>query len=232
MPNYTIKEENGQVELTLPDGRAYKGASKDDVLDQMANAHIHASAAIQDRERQIHEQRQKLSQIERQILPPTEGGHFDADSYYKMLTDNKPVEAMKYVLQAALGMEDPVTAIKSSMHQTAVMSNEREVLRFHANCPDFPGGDAAGNALSMRLQQEGLQITAGNLEAAFRQLVREGTIKALAQETPITPPSRGEGAPPNIEQKTGQQVQDEILAFENMSLPEMEKELQKRGLRQ
>lgn len=219
--------------ITLPTGQTYTGESWEEVAQRVADAQTEASRTIQDRERQIYE----LRQTQAQPKAESKVNAFDPNKFYEKLgsgTVEGISEALNYADKYRYGIDgDPAEAVRYAYNMTRRMADQQAVAVFHQNVPEYPQSDSNAAALmTKRLNDEGLPITATTLEATFRQLVREGTIKPIEVQHDDTPPrSRGERAPTVDRKNKGDITDDFINSFENMSLEEMDKELRKRNMK-
>lgn len=224
MPDENKPEETPKPpEIVLETGEKYTGQTWEEVAQKMASAKTEASRAIQDRERQIYELKQQAPK------PVETEGAFDPNFFYEKLGKGDVIEAMNYVDKHRYGDIDPVEALKYSYAATRQQSDMQAVAAFHANVPEFPKDVNAATAVLKRVQAEGMPVTAGTLEASFRQLVREGVLRPVEIEKEETQ-SRGESAPRIPSSKKDSMSEDFLSSFESMSKEDMEKELRKRGM--
>jgi hypothetical protein len=103
---------------------------------------------------------------------------FDINTFVtKMTTD--PRDAFNYVDQARYGVANPAEAFKEALGAKKDLEEVKKVLtvyQFRDAHPEFPGGQQAGLVLQNIMNQNGLQLTPGGLEAAYALAIQNGQL--------------------------------------------------------
>lgn len=188
-------------ELKLATGEVYKGANLEEAARKLAEGKEQASRTIENLGEQVERLKQERDALrqrtQEQARPATPGNGFDKMTYYQLL-ETDPMQAQNYMDAYRFGYPDPnlVPQVHRQILNVAQeVTYERSLRDFYTENPDFPGGKEASTAVAERMEELGLPITTDNLGRAYRQLVREGTIKPVAEQEE-EPVSRGRGAPP------------------------------------
>lgn len=234
-------------QYTLPNGTILRGNTPEDVIKQFE------TALIQLANQQANQQPREFARREQpQAQPaPIQRTPFDSKRFYALLADEKPIEAMHMLNQEYYGVDDPREIGRQATSTYTDMQEIRERMSmadFLSKHPEFPYGPQAGQLMADRLNREGVDATAWNLELAYQQLVSEGAIRPVVAQPPQQPAqpqfqqpqapptqqpqSRGAGAPP-LPGNQGGEIGDRELSvteFEQLSTAEMKKYLEKRGL--
>ena len=232
------------LRVQLRNGQVYTGKNERELIGKLVQAQEHASMTIKDREDQIREARGKV-QYQRDNTPKREvSGEWDAQKYLDLLGSD-PMEARRYQDKFYYGDDiDPVEALRFSYTVSDQVSDRIAVAEFHQRNPDFPSNPLNAELLIRRLEDENLRVTTRNLESAYRDLVREGSIKTAPADgqdanyedlsfdtTPPNPEkiSRGRNripAPRDKGSDTGGAVD-----FDGLSDEDLEKEVNRRGMK-
>lgn len=250
----TQGQSGQQYELRTKTGFVFRGATPEEALEQ-AQAHIdkisstlgtsqyegqQSPAPTQHRERQQHE-------------PDV---RWNDEEFFKTFAKD-PHTAMGMFIESYFG-DDPRQALSRSYSVAVQVSDRIAIADFLSANIDFPASPEAGALVIKRLEADNVDLTAVNLEVAFRKLVREGVLAPIQQQSQDQgqgqdqgrgrqqqqgdgrqiPPIRGRNAPPNVptQQRSdggdGNQVGDRELSlaeFENLSSVDMRRYMQRRA---
>jgi len=200
-------EEKKVLRVQLRNGRSYTGETERDIMQAMADDFERYQTDMETRSRQEGEARGKIRY--QQEHQPVVSGEWDAQKYLDLLGKD-PMAARRYQDKFYLGMsddEDPAQVVRFSYQVADRIADTLEISEFQRMNADKDGktismseGDA--QALLRRIDQEGLQLTARNLNAVYHEMVRAGSIQiqqpeqtAQYEDIDLRPKSRGAGAP-------------------------------------
>lgn len=200
-----------QHEVRLRTGHVFRGATPEAAL-QAAQDYLN---------RQLDDDVGYRDYPQQPVIQQPQQPAWSDEEFYKVFASN-PRAAMAVWFEHALGM--PVEDFRSTVDKSYSVATQVEdriaIADFMANNPDYPASNEAGHMLTRRLTRDGVELTAGNLEVAYRQLVREGRLVPVQQQQqqqqpqyepnyrdqydqppqqqqpPRRPQSRGAGAPP------------------------------------
>lgn len=129
------------------------------------------------------------------------------EEFFKTMAKD-PRAALTQYLQDYFDTDDPRSMVDTSYSVATQVSDRIAVADFMTSNPDFPASNESAALVIKRLEADKADLTALNLEVAYRQLVREGTLAPLSQQgggqdyrqayqaPPVQPQSRGAAAPP------------------------------------
>lgn len=237
-----------QFRVKTRTGQVFTG-TKDQIIQKLTQSVEHGSMAIEDRESQLREIRgQVRQQQERQ--PGTQGA-WDPQKYLDLLGTD-PMEARRYQDRFYYGVgegEDPAEIVRFSYQVADQINDTMAVSQFLQRNEDFPATEQNATMLLQFIDKENLPVTTRNLEYAYGELRRSGKISA--EEQPVqqdaeyedlnfetrTPTKigaksqRGRGAPPAPAGGGGGRTALDAADFDNMSDEELEKEVNRRGMK-
>jgi hypothetical protein len=200
-PGRVYKAADGQFEIKLETGETFRGANAEELANNIAAAKTHATRAIELRDRENAELRQRVA--ERSDQPPQppaadpektaaeQPQPFDAEKYFEML-DRDPQAALSYA------------ASHNPHFQRMTMLTEQfadlmAVTAFHHSTPNFPSHDneVAGKLLD-RIVQSGKDLTPQNLTTEWQGMLARGEAQPYTRpvETPAAPAAPETPAPP------------------------------------
>lgn len=206
-PQFVPGAAPGQgFQYTTKSGYTFRGDTPDAVLAQMENALVGMAGRIQNIEsartymggqggydRGTSAQPQRQSQQPDTWTPAT----YDPVKFYQALASDKPLEAMREIinplLQEYFGVEDPKHALDRSYTVTQKINDSLETADFLSNNPHFPVSDANADLLLRRIDAAGVPLTRWNLEVAFNQLMQERLIVPAQQQFQQQPGPGGAG---------------------------------------
>ena len=222
------------LEIKLEDGSIYKGASKDEVITALGKAKVDTAKAMRDREEQVRRLEGQLEQYRTAAKPAESAAPVLDTAKYYALWERDPLLAQNYLDSVRFGVADPaqVPARFNRMHDlTEDYHDKLQMATFYQRCPEYlPSNDNADLILA-RLQTEGRDLSAENLESAFRGLVRDGKITPAAPATaggasPAPAPGQSNAPPPSLPGAGGGGgTLPTSESFENLSTEDMEKAL-------
>lgn len=193
------------LEVRLETGQVYRGATPQDVLNQLVAAQTEASRTITSERAERARIEHELATVKAQIpAPPVDASDAEKQAYYQKWAQN-PDEALQEQFGKMLGIPaSKVTEVLKRAVNTTVVNSAAD--EFMARYPNFP--PAASQLMNQRLKErfgESMDATtADNLELVYGELVRTGRItpeplSATGVSHPYTAVAnlRGQQAPPN-----------------------------------
>jgi hypothetical protein len=143
-----------------------------------------------------------LHQQPTQPQQPTDQAQFEQQQYYSLLSTD-PIAAQNYMDKFRFGMstEELTTKLNNFNQTNEQMQIGLAAQEFHRRVGEqWPATQEASDAVTKRIQELGMDISANSLELAFYQLKNEGSIRAIEQttETAAETTSRGSNAPPVV----------------------------------
>lgn len=118
---------------------------------------------------------------------------FNSEAFYKSFATD-PNAAMEMWMHHYFG-DDPRHMLDTSYSTAVQVSDRIAIADFLASNPDFPASNESGALLVKRLEADGQDLTAFNLEVAYRHLLREGALAAVSQPAGTQPPSQSQQPP-------------------------------------
>lgn len=215
------------LEVAIPDTpNVFRGATPQEVLDQLVRAQSESFKALQSERQRIAELQTQVTTLQQQqVKPEPVNDHaIKVQERYNLWAKN-PTEATKQDLAELLGVpaDRVIDVMKKAIEGTTVQTAAQE---FIARTPGYPVDDPqVATLMRQRLQQKygmGMDAaTADNLIVVYHDLVNEGRISPAPIPTSgITngnaplPHVRGGSAPANP-------VNDVLSNFRNLSLDQM-----------
>lgn len=217
-PDAAPPAEPQMLEVKLATGQVYKGKTEKEVIDQLVKAQEHASMTIHEKDQQL---KQVLSQMSTQrSAPATENAGFDQAKYFKLMEQN--------ALEAADYLDSFRPKVREAYQSVQQLKQGGELTAFLNTCQDFPSTDpSAISAMKARMNAEGREPTADNLELVYGRLTREGVIKPAPKQ------SSSEQIPapaPVLGGHSASSAPDPFAELERMSMAELEKVYRRKGL--
>lgn len=259
MSETLVVPKDGPIELKLADGSVVKGANIDDAFKALAEAKVHASAAIKEksdlydtekanRERLQQELDQVRTELDKAKTPPppppkpVDPKEFNKERYFQLLGED-PMKAQNYVDSYRFGIENPdeVPGAFNNMRagldqigrQVDVFAQQNVTAAFLAQHPEYPQGDAlAAQKLTERVTQlvgEGMPYNANVVEFAYYQLVNADVIKPLEPQE-TTPPAPAPESTPNPSLSGGSSLPEDVVKAETMSDKDLYALMQSKGM--
>ena len=235
-------DEQKPVSITLGDGSTYEAATPEELLQKVAQAKVDTSTAMRSREDENKELRRQNKEAAEAARAPkhTETTGFDNSAFLDQI-DKDGSAAVVSGLEHHLGLEPGEFKEQFNRQGTAAEEfiQNSHMQAFFARCQDYPGGDESAKLICDLLDSSNRKYTADNMESAFRELEREGKIKALdikgkgAETTktgPNPPPQLtttggGAGSPmDDIQERFNKMTVDEQREF--LTSPEYQKWVQ------
>ena len=180
-------------EIDLGDGsgvQVFEAPTKDELLDKLANAQLHATRKIKELNRKVKEGGIKTDPLK----PATkfEVKSLTAEEQFMLGQElqTNPTGAIAKLFKSTVGVTpDELREVLADAKQVSDTAREqREGAKFIASRPEYLDSDANKNVMVSYLQKNNLAFTANNLEIAFDDLVDAGLVATKEQkETPAAP---------------------------------------------
>jgi len=174
----------------------FRGASKDEIFEKLADAQVHLSATLNQQKKIISGLRKPDKAAA--TAPVAKPRVLSADERFQIAQDitdpAKAPDAIAKVVEAQIGIAPGKLAEK--LNREAVDEDAEAAVNeariFRESTPEYYNSDANNRKLLNFLKREDLPITRNNLAYAFEQLRADG----LLAERPAPPPSTTPAAPP------------------------------------
>lgn len=221
------------IELKLENGNVIKAATAEEALKVAAKMIEDNSKAYRETKASLDTLQTQYSTVQQQIeaLKPKETPDgFDKDRYYQLLNEN-PIAAQNYVDSYRFGIGDPeaVPARFNEMYEkVTALDGQTLAAGFVNNHPEFPQDAEAAKALTERvkmLRGAGHPVSPDTMELAWSQLVNEGTVKPIDDDT-----KDDDELPPSLQGGGTQISPSELQKAENMSDRELQAFLKSKGM--
>lgn len=175
------------LEVKLSTGQTYKGATQQELMDQLVKAQENATTFIEQQKEKDAAREARLAELEAELSksrtpPPTTQGTFSSEKYYELLGKD-PLLAADYLDGARYGVSPEqvrevwVGAVHNSTEAAVVL----QAALFEARCPDYPSTPEASDALLKQLGDR--RVSADNMELAWNELKRQGVITPKEEGT-------------------------------------------------
>jgi hypothetical protein len=201
-PYAPVQQQDGQYAIALPTGQRYLGRSPEEAIQRLAEAQVNASQTISS----VTAERDRFRTALTGDQPGQGQAKFDKAAYME-LQQVDPILAANYLDQFRFGLNSPAEVPQTFQRMNAnAMEYEmaREVNNFKAMAPDFPGSQAAVDAVMQTLRANNIPFKAENLRMIHNELANRG----VYQRVPVN-----QGMQPGQQFATpqpGQQFQPQI----------------------
>ena len=195
------------LEVTLTTGQIYRGATPQEVLDQLVKAQTESTITIKQQRDRTKELEAQLEQAHAPKPSESDAAQQQKLTAYYETWAKDPTDATRGQLADLLGIpkDRVIEVLKNAITASTANSASDE---FIARYPEFPSNPQTAQLMNEKLRQlfgGGIDAaTADNLELAYNALRREGRIvpNTLAASGFTQPPQplpilRGSSAPPN-----------------------------------
>jgi hypothetical protein len=188
--------------LALPTGQRYKGASPEEVWQQVAAAQVSASQTIRDISLERDRYRRGIQTISGapEVDPATGQAKpvFD-HGIFENLWGNDPMMGMQYMLQHLFGLnsiDEVVPTLEDVRYQTRDYAYQMAINRFRAAAPDFPGTQQAVDALLDTMKAHNMPFTSDALVMVHNALKQQNRYPVAQQQPPQGQQPQGQQPPP------------------------------------
>jgi hypothetical protein len=189
-PYAPVQQQDGQYAISLPTGQRYLGRSPEEAIQRLAEGQINASQTIS----AVTAERDRFRTALTGDQPGQGQAKFDKAAYME-LQQVDPILAANYLDQFRFGLNSPAEVPQTFQRMNAnAMEYEmaREVNTFKALAPDFPGTQAAVDAVMQTLRANNIPFKAENLRMIHNELANRG----VYQRVPVNPSPTPSYQPP------------------------------------
>jgi hypothetical protein len=192
-PYVPQRQQDGQFVIALPTGQRYIGHSPEEAIQRLAEAQVNASQTISN----VTAERDRFRTALTGDQPGQGQAKFDKAAYME-LQQVDPILAANYLDQFRFGLNSPAEVPQTFQRMNAnAMEYEmaREVNTFKALAPDFPGTQAAVDAVMQTLRANNIPFKAENLRMIHNELATRGVYQRVATQPQYQMPQPGAQPP-------------------------------------